>query len=183
MACSGTDALGNSTEMIDAVCTGNAYAACNNSTESGGNFTGLPSAEAMKSLVRVSLQQTSERIISFLNGLYESTIVYFNDYIINNATIQPWQIQMAFGISGLLAFIAAIILAASYYPSTVTTTLKFRSGVIPSLQDPNFTKYRQNVHYVTLIMGGMFWVCLVFMESVSLLPPLYFRLTIGHLFF
>jgi hypothetical protein len=163
MACPGVNFLNGNVELLSTLCSGNSTLAdMNASCFPGINATfdsaGLPSADTMKALVRVSLTRSIDTFISFLSRLFDSGIQYMNDIWVTSRTLQPWMFQMAFGIPGLLAFVAASILAASYFPSIVSTTLKFRSGVIPSLQDPNFARYRTSVHWVTLVLGGMFWV-------------------------
>ena len=51
-------------------------------------------------------------------------------------------------------------LAVTYIPSVTATTLKLRSGVIPTLRDPSFRQYRFAVDQVTVLSGSMFWGCL-----------------------
>jgi len=162
VACTGVNALGGNVELLSTLCSGNntlgdMYASCLRANATFGSSSGLPSAETMKTLVRVSLNRGMDAFISFITRLFDSGIQYMNDIWIAQRTIQPWMVQMAFGISGLLAFIAAIFIASAYFPSIVATTLKYRCGVIPSLRDPDFAKYRQSVQWVTLILGGMFW--------------------------
>lgn len=60
---------------------------------------------------------------------------------------------------GIIAgLIAALAITLVYIPSSIHTILKFRSGVIPSLKDPGFIKYRKNLHNQTYLIGSMFWV-------------------------
>ena len=62
----------------------------------------------------------------------------------------------AIGITSGL--IAALSITLVYIPSSIHTVLKFRSGVIPSLKDPQFINYRKNLHNQTYLIGSMFWV-------------------------
>jgi len=116
----------------------------------------------------VAITRSVDAVYSFLRACFDAAAQLLqSDVVTSHRTLQPWMIQIAFGIGGLLAFFAAISASAGYFPSIVNTTLKFRSGVIPSLRDPNFANYRQSVHRVTLITGSMFWVrcpsdCLAF---------------------
>lgn len=57
----------------------------------------------------------------------------------------------------IVAFITAISLAVTYIPSVTSTTLKLRSGVIPSLRSPGFARYRFAADQVTILTGSMFW--------------------------
>ena len=56
--------------------------------------------------------------------------------------VLPTRIYNSLIPGGILAFMVMIILVFVYFPSTVSTVLKFRSGVLPSLRDPDFGKYR-----------------------------------------
>lgn len=47
-----------------------------------------------------------------------------------------------------------------YIPSVICTTLKLRSGVIPTFLDPNFKDYRVSVDTVSLLSGAVFWGCI-----------------------
>lgn len=52
-------------------------------------------------------------------------------------------------------------MALSTIPSMIVTTLKFRSGVIGSLRDPYFKKYRQGLLATTFLLGASFWGSLI----------------------
>jgi hypothetical protein len=64
-------------------------------------------------------------------------------------------------IAVAVAVMAALRLAIFYLPSVTTTILELRSGVIPSLQSPEFEKYRVAPYTVTILTGSLFWGCLV----------------------
>ena len=60
----------------------------------------------------------------------------------------------------IVSFLVSLLLAVIYIPSTIITTLKLRSGVIPTFNDPNFRKYRVATDTVTLLSGSLFWGCI-----------------------
>lgn len=64
-------------------------------------------------------------------------------------------IASAFGI--LSGFGTAAATCLVYIPSSVHTLMKFRSGVIPSLRDPNFLRYRSGLENMAYLIGAMFW--------------------------
>lgn len=72
-----------------------------------------------------------------------------------------------------LAEFNAIKLATSYTPSSVRTTLKFRSGMIGSLHDPEFQKLRSAVDDSCFIFGAM-------VRITRLFPIMYKTKTIAH---
>ena len=72
-------------------------------------------------------------------------------------------------ISIITGSIVALITTAVYIPSSIHTVLKFRSGVIPSLKDPNFLKYRENLVNQTYLIGAMFWGLVVTTLMVTVL--------------
>jgi len=65
--------------------------------------------------------------------------------------------------------LTALITTAAYIPSSIHTILKFRSGVIPSLKDPNFLKYRRGLVNQTYMIGAMFWGLVVTTLMVTIL--------------
>lgn len=58
-------------------------------------------------------------------------------------------------------FILGLGNALSTVPSMIMTTLKFRSGAIPSLRDPYFKNYRKGVLATTYLLGGALWGALL----------------------
>jgi len=68
-----------------------------------------------------------------------------------------WSYRVA-SIIGL-SITAAIILVmiSNYIPSYVTSTLKFRTGVFQSLEDPFFEDYRIQAAFTSNLTGAMFW--------------------------
>lgn len=78
-------------------------------------------------------------------------------------------------------FAASMYIAVTLLPSFISTVLKFRSGVIPSLLDPEFLRYRHALDTVTLLLGSAFWgsfftatgafvLFILFLVFVSLFP-------------
>jgi hypothetical protein len=63
-------------------------------------------------------------------------------------------------IGCVVAFITAVSLAVTYIPSVTSTTLKLRSGVISTLKDRDFNRYRFATDQITILTGSMFWGCL-----------------------
>ena len=72
-------------------------------------------------------------------------------------------------ISIVTGSIVAVITAGVYIPSAIHTVLKFRSGVIPSLKDPYFLKYRGGLVNQTYMIGSMFWGLIVTTGMVTIL--------------
>jgi len=56
-------------------------------------------------------------------------------------------------------FLAVIYIVTLLIPSFVSTVMKYRSGVIPSLNDPEFLRYRYAMNTVTVLLGSAFWGC------------------------
>lgn len=60
-------------------------------------------------------------------------------------------------VGSIAAVIASFSLTMVLLPSITSTTLKLRSGVIPTLTDPSFTTYRYEMNSITYISGCLFW--------------------------
>jgi ABC-type glycerol-3-phosphate transport system permease component len=66
------------------------------------------------------------------------------------------EIPMIFGT--ILAALATLALVVVYVPSVASTTLQFRTGIIPFFRDEyNFELYRTKLDRVTILLGSMFW--------------------------
>ncbi len=64
-------------------------------------------------------------------------------------------------IATVVAFITSVSLTLSLMPSITTTTLKLRSGEIPTFTSKSFQNYRWYVESTTYITGCLFWGNLV----------------------
>ncbi len=63
----------------------------------------------------------------------------------------------ATSIGGFVALSTMVLIASLYIPSYIITTLKFRTGFLPSLRDDNFPDFRQAADNVTVLLGSVFW--------------------------
>lgn len=68
---------------------------------------------------------------------------------------------MPIAAATLVAFLVSLYLATVYLPSHTTTILQLRSGVIPTLKDRNFFRFRRAADQVTVITGSMLYVDLI----------------------
>lgn len=57
------------------------------------------------------------------------------------------RIFLSVGMGGLVAVLATLAIAIVWLPSAVSTILQFRSGVIGSLRDADFSRYRKAREY------------------------------------
>jgi len=78
-----------------------------------------------------------------------------------SAQVDEWMVHMSLAFGIIAALIAGIYNATLNIPSIVMTTLQFRSGVLPSLRDINFKKYRASMFRPTTLIGASFWGTLV----------------------
>jgi hypothetical protein len=60
-------------------------------------------------------------------------------------------------VGGFAGFAAILGITLVFIPSFVSTVLKFRSGVIPSLHDREFLAYRVTGDQTTILFGSCFW--------------------------
>jgi hypothetical protein len=72
-----------------------------------------------------------------------------------------YMLTIPLGFVIFFAVVTALQLAISYIPSVTTTIIQLRTGVIPSLGNSAFEKYRVAPDSVTLLTGTLFWGCLV----------------------
>jgi len=87
---------------------------------------------------------------------------------------EDWMFKVSFGIGIGIALLAGLYNAAVNVPSIILTTLKFRSGILPSLRDVNFKIHRANMLLTTSLIGATFWgsaitsLLIIFVISVPL---------------
>ena len=132
-----------SNETSDALCTLLAYSDSQSYTD-GLASLGLLDAAGFdtSSLINTSQAYLSAAAEASVNSLYPS---------------QKYMVKVPAVAGTIVAFITAISLAVTYIPSVTSTTLKLRSGVIPSLKSPGFARYRFAADQVTILTGSMFW--------------------------
>lgn len=91
--------------------------------------------ESLLAVARTNLQTAAE---SSVDSLYPA---------------EEYMVYVPFLVGTIVASVTALSLAITYIPSVTSTTLKLRSGVIPSLRDPEFHNYRKAADQVTMITG------------------------------
>jgi hypothetical protein len=77
---------------------------------------------------------------------------------------RKWMILLAVLIGLTCGLSAAIHMTLVYVPSSISTIIKFRFGVIPSLRDKDFVRYRYSQDQVAVLLGIIF--CGSFYTSV-----------------
>lgn len=57
----------------------------------------------------------------------------------------------------ILSIVPLLFIATLFIPNAILVALKYRSGVLPSLRDRNFKKYRKSMTSLTFLMPVVFW--------------------------
>jgi hypothetical protein len=83
---------------------------------------------------------------------------------------EKYMLTVPLGIAVAVAVLHSIQLGLLYLPSVTTTLIQLRTGVIPSLGDRNFQKYRVAPDTVTFLTGGLkfFIFTVLFVVSCAL---------------
>ena len=119
----------------------------------------------------------SQEILSLLHGyeqVYNNSLaqtVLKNDLERVGLNRQAYQTSITCGLVG--GFLAAIVACVVHIPSYISTVLKFRSGVIPSLHDRDFLRYRFAPDVVTVLFGSVFWGALATAISAGLIVTVF----------
>lgn len=81
--------------------------------------------------------------------------------------VPGWIIRISLYVGGIFSVIVGITLIIIYLPSTVTTILKLRCGMLPSLHDCHMKKYRNSVdtiyHNVSNMVYGLAGAMILFL--------------------
>ena len=67
----------------------------------------------------------------------------------------------SFGIGIISTLLAGLVNTAVSIPSQIITTLKYRMGVIETLRDKQFLRYRTGMLNLTFLLGAFVWGGLV----------------------
>lgn len=70
---------------------------------------------------------------------------------------EPWMIHYSFYPGGIITFLMVILLISVYYPSTVSTILKHRSGFSKALGENQFETFRKFAGYTYYNLGNMIY--------------------------
>jgi hypothetical protein len=70
---------------------------------------------------------------------------------------RKWMIVVAVLVGLTCGLSAAMNMMLCYLPSSISTIIKFRYGVIPSLRDKQFVRYRYSQDQVAVLFGSIFW--------------------------
>jgi len=113
---------------------------------------------------RIIVGALAQFIISLLVPVLGITVTrHFVNYIDDKTSHLPDTthtlnvLELAGKIGTVFATVTCMYLSLIPIPSAVATSLKFRSGVIPSLQDEKLKRYRYAPDSVSKILGAMFW--------------------------
>jgi len=112
-------------------------------------------------------------IIIFAFPLFIGTSVYWSDlydltfpepetvYMIGEYLPRLWMMELSLALAPIAAISFLIYIWLMIIPSITLTTLKLRSGFLPSLRDPLFKAYRANIYNTAYVIGAMIWAPLV----------------------
>eukprot|EP00562_Extubocellulus_spinifer_P015470 CAMPEP_0178572934 /NCGR_PEP_ID=MMETSP0697-20121206/18502_1 /TAXON_ID=265572 /ORGANISM="Extubocellulus spinifer, Strain CCMP396" /LENGTH=1173 /DNA_ID=CAMNT_0020207725 /DNA_START=93 /DNA_END=3616 /DNA_ORIENTATION=- len=138
-------------------------------TKSTGFYSDMiEEANSFKLLLELSASEKIDGLNDFLQSIIASGFSTMEDTVKIIDPLEPWMVQMAFGLGGLIAFLMSIFLATLYIPSVTSSVLRFRSGAIPSLRDPLFSeRYRNSTYLVTYLTGALFWGALIYCAGIA----------------
>lgn len=159
------DACANVTNLTVPVCENiGEYVSCDSNASLGSDYL----CTLLDSYSNSSTSLDGVTALGLLNasgfdasGLVETSRDYLQTA--SRATVdslypsQKYMVRVPAILGTIVAFITALSLAVTYIPSVTSTTLKLRSGVIPSLRNPGFSRYRFAADMVTILTGSMFW--------------------------
>jgi hypothetical protein len=94
---------------------------------------------------------------------------------------EGWMIYYSCIPAGIVCISVLVLLILITYPNTASLVLKFRSGFLPSLHDPQFSKFRKssvyiyyntgNMLYASIGMSGFFFVMVAGLLFLLFWPP------------
>lgn len=120
--------------------------------------------------VQVTVEEFAESTCNFLADTISTdntTCTTIAEDAVNNViqsistSLYPaerYMVEVPMIIATAVAFVTTLSLVVVYIPSVTSTTLQFRSGVIPFFRDgSSFEMYRSRLDLITILLGSMFW--------------------------
>jgi len=102
----------------------------------------------------------SERYSSGYKELYpDPWIIDILDH--DNILPQHWMLDISLALACIVSISVMIFVTLNLIPSIITTTLKLRTGFLPTLRDPLFKNYRSNIYSTAYVIGAMIWAPLI----------------------
>jgi hypothetical protein len=96
-------------------------------------------------------------LLIFVAGVAAIRLEERDEDVANDFYPRKWMIVLSTLIGLGCGLWSAINIMLCYVPSSVSTIIKFRFGVIPSLRDKDFVTYRYSQDQVALLFGSIFW--------------------------
>ena len=162
---------GNSSSFFN--CT-RAYLELDNAKDSFGEFDDLTqpiafilylirtfgSYEAAKETLKVCYEAYPS-VAEYLDAFFE--ILSYRKKNFKNLLVEyaftPSQYTVAVWCGLIGGFTAVAYIAIILIPSFISTVMKYRSGVKPTLTNPEFLPYRYAMDTTTVLLGSAFWGC------------------------
>lgn len=95
-------------------------------------------------------------LVPFLQSIYGIIADIYKQFFAEMAPAR-WRILVPIFAGFSFGEFNAVKLMTSYIPSSAKTVLEFRTGVLGSLHDAEFLKYRRCVDDASFVFGAMFW--------------------------
>jgi hypothetical protein len=118
------------------------------------------SYEAAKKVLNVCYEAYSS-VATYLDDSHEVLSYEKDDLkkLVADFDITPSKYIAAAWCGLLGGFTAVTYIAAILVPSFISTVMKYRSGVKPTLTSPEFLRYRYAMDTTTVLLGSAFWGC------------------------
>jgi hypothetical protein len=151
-------------EILDSICefdtSGNVTCSNLESAEATCILLENPTLNVDNPNLRDALLEASglERIVTNFRNSVSDTLSSFGRDMLPE---KLWMVTIPLGIAIAFAFYTAMRNTLMYIPSVTATIIELRTGVIPSLRDPDFEKYRKKPDTITLLTGALFWGCFI----------------------
>ena len=100
--------------------------------------------------------------VDFALVVESTTAVYYDDFYADDMSwltdnVAKTDLYVGIACGFVVAFLAICLAAFNYIPSFIMNVLKFRYGVIGSLDDSEFQRYKEGPDHPTLVFGIAFW--------------------------
>ncbi len=68
-----------------------------------------------------------------------------------------FRLNFSVAMGGVFSTLILIFITSVFIPNAILTSMKYRSGVLPSLRDKKFKMYRENLIHLTFLVPVVFW--------------------------
>jgi hypothetical protein len=152
----------NGASIVDSYCnsTAEGYAECEKNVSASYLCALLDGSQSLNISQVLPLWNASGMNTNMIMNITRNMLQQSVDATIDSLyPSSKYMVTVPVGIAVFMATFCAFYLAVTYLASVTSTILKLRCGILPTLEKPDFARYRIAPDTVSMLTGSLFWGC------------------------